>query len=455
MSENNRQAVLEAAGAEPPAAEKRVWKKEPLFRSPSELGLALESYTEHHSRAKYNKHNVSFQCEVVLGPTKGTVRTCWLCGFPIQHLTLLRDELSKPVFSIATPMLDRATCDHVLPVKLAHAILELLYITQDPVHSDLLHTEYEYAHNFCNIYKSDEYFVTLPKGSRDLCNLKVKYDIVNQILRRIFYTQRGDQNSTQYSGVKTTYKGEEITFPNIVQAYCFTSDPEGFLKDKDRFYRQRWFPSMKRLILQKIENLIRYIKTADGCGTPSPGTFYKNVPTRLLEGRPALPFGMKGPSVERLKGNVAERAGTLRREPSFERLLALIPEEKRILAFSAEPYNRYTVDITKLGPTNAANVPAGKKTTRRKKTNRSPLESAEAVRAENALVAAGAGPAEPEARANFIEAVAAEVAQDEAAAPVGQEPAAAFLDPALVQLGLELEGGRRRRKGRKTRRLKK
>lgn len=470
-------SALNAAGAGegPPAAaevaaeeEKRVWKKEPLFRIPSELGLALQSFTEHNTRSKYNKHDVPFQCEVVLGPIKETVRTCWLCGFPIQHLTLLRDETRKLIFSVATPMLDRATCDHVLPVKLAHAILELLYITEDPAHSELLHTEYEYAHNFCNIYKSDEYFVTLPKGSRNLCNLRVKYDILNQVLRRIFYTQRGDPNSAQYSGVKTIYKGEERTFPNIVQAYCFTSDPEAFLADKDKFYRQRWFPSVKRMIIQKILRLIDYVKAADGCSTPSEGTFYKNVPTRLLEGRPNVPKGFKGPSVGRLKGEVAARAESLRRHPSFENILELIPEERRIIPFSAPPYNRYFVDKKQLGPLNAPNVPPGKKPTRKKKTNKSPLESVEAARAENALAAAGAGPAAAEARANFIEAVADEVAADEVAAAPG-EPVL-VVERALPRLrlprlervndfppnnnvGLELVGGRR--KLRKTRRRKK
>ena len=463
MSANNRPVEAlaeEVAVAEP---EKKVWKKQPLFRIPSELGMALETYTEHGTRSKYNKHNVSFQCEVVLGPVKGTVRTCWLCGFPIQHLTLLRDERDTPVFTVPSPMLDRATCDHVLPVKLAHAILELLYITKDPAHSELLHTEYEYAHNFCNIYKSDEYFVTLPLRSRNLCNLRIKHAIIYEVLRRNFYKQRGDPNSSQYSGIKTTYNGAEITFPNLIQAYCFTSDPEAFLENKDLFFRQRWFPSVKQMIVQKIQNLIVYIKAADKCGTPESGVFYKNVPSRLLEGKPNVPKGFKGPSLHRLEGATANRARGIQRRPSFESILEALPAENRVIAFSAEPYNRYTVDITKLGPLNAtSNIGESKpKATRRKK--RVVFESAAAVEAEGAFVnavnarGAGAGVVE-DARGDFVEAVAVELHAEELEAPEGAAPRL-FLPrlermnnfpPKNNNLGLPLQGGRRM-----TRRIKK
>jgi hypothetical protein len=464
MSVNNVALAnaVNAAGAGAAAAaapEKKVWKKEPLFRIPSELGMALETYTEHGTRNKYNKHAVTFQCEAVLGPVKGTPRTCWLCGFPIQHLTLLRDKMNKPVFSIKSPMLDKATCDHVLPVKLAHAILELLYITEDPTNSALLHTEYEYAHNFCNIYKSDEYFVSLPLGSRNLCSLEIKHDILNQILRRIFYKQRGDPNSSQYSGVKTVYKGQEITFPNIVQAYCFTSDPEAFLEDPNRFFRQRWFPSAKEMITRKIENLIRYVKATDGCAKEEPGLFFKNIPTRLLEGRVNLPKGFKGPAIHRLKGAPARRVAGIQRSPSFENILAATPIEKRIIAFSAEPYNEYTVDVRKIGQNSISNANLiDKKPRTRKKSNKSVLESPAAVQAENAMAAfaaagAGAGPVVAEARGNFVEAVAMELNADRLAAAALPEPLVENAPVVHAPNGNEglFFGGRRHRKTRRVR----
>jgi len=466
-------------GAEP---EKKVWKKVPLPRSPSELSLHLKAFTEEHTRAKYNKHKVSFQCEAVLGPVKGTVRTCWLCGFPIQHLTYLQDRVGKSVFNLATPMLDKATCDHVLPVKLAHAILELLYITEDPTHPALLHTEYEYAHNFCNIYKSDEYFVSLPLGSRDLCNLEIKHDILNRILKRIFYKVRGTPESSQFSGITTQYDGRTLFFPNIVQAYCFTSDPEAFLASKRRFFEERWFPSVKSMIVRKVENIIRYVKEADGCLTPEPGRLFKGAPDRLLAGRENLPKGFKGPSVHRLEGATARRVKRLQRAPSFEMILATTPEELRVKAFDAPPYNGYSVDIDKLGSNSNSsnnNSEKKKKTRRRKKTNEDEFASADVVRAENAMGAAlnaagaGAGPAAAApflaARGDFIQAVADELAAEAAdneALAVREDVelgAAAALPVALPDpvprnnnLGLPLDGGRRRfRRSKKTRKHKK
>jgi hypothetical protein len=471
--------ALAPAGAVPPAPEappavpeKKVWKKEPLPRIPSELGFALQTYTEHGSRAKYNKHKVSFQCEAVLGPIKGTVRTCWLCGFPIQHLTHLRDEAGKPVFTLATPMLDKATCDHVLPVKLAHAILELLYITEDPRDPKLLHTEYEYAHNFCNIYKSDEYFVSLPLGSRDLCSLEIKHEILDAILRRIFYKVRGAPNSSQFSGVKTEYNGKSLFFPNIVQAYCFTSDPEAFLNDKHRFFRQRWFPSVKRMIVRKVENIIRYVKEADGCLSPERGLLFKGIPDRLLTGRENLPKGFKGPSVTRLEGSTARRVGELQRAPSFEDILAITPQEERVIAFSAEPYDGYSVDVRKIGSNSNNNSEKKKKSRRKKKNDKNEeFDSENVVNAANALNAAalaaagaGAGPAVAaeflEARGDYLEAVAEDLAAEAAANAIAARreepvPAAANNNAPAENIGLPMNGGRRRlRRYRKTRKLK-
>ncbi len=442
-----------------PAQEKRVWKKVPLPRSPSELGLYLKAFTEEHTRGKYNKHKVSFQCEAVLGPVKGTVRTCWLCGFPIQHLTHLQDRRGTPIFKIATPMLDKATCDHVLPVKLAHAILELLYITEDPTNPALLHTEYEYAHNFCNIYKSDEYFVSLPLGSRDLCRLEIKDDILNRILKRIYYKVRGDPNSSQFSGVTTEYNGRTIFFPNIVQAYCFTTDPEAFLANKHRFFHERWFPRIKAMIVRKVEHIIQYVKQADGCLTAEPGIVFKGAPDRLLAGRENLPKGFKGPSVHRLTGNTARRVKRLQRAPSFEDILALTPREERLIAFSAEPYSGYRVNKAKLGSnsnSSNSNSETKKKARRKKKHENNEFNSRDIVRAENAMNAAlnaagaGAGPVEAaaapflEARGDYIAAVADEMAAEAAEDDddVGNNNAVPVDNN--NNLGLPMDGGRRR-----------
>jgi hypothetical protein len=371
-------------------------------------------------------------------------------------------------------MLDKATCDHVLPVKLAHAILELLYITEEPVNPALLHTEYEYAHNFCNIYKSDEYFVSLPLGSRDLCGLEIKHDILDRILKRIFYKVRGTPESSQFSGVTTVYNGRTIFFPNIVQAYCFTSDPEGFLASKRRFFEERWFPSVKAMIVRKIENIIQYVREADGCFTPEPGTLFKGAPNRLLAGRENLPKGFKGPSIHRLEGVTARRVKRLQRTPSFETIVASTPEELRVLAFNAEPYRGYHVNSKKLGSnSNSSNSNSEKKKkSRRRKTsneNEEEFESETVVRAEAAMNAAlnaagagaGAGAAAVArsapflaARGDYIQAIAEELAAGVAENDAEAEPAAASAPvvnapAANNNVGLPMGGRRLRTKTRK------
>jgi hypothetical protein len=267
------------------------------------------------------------------------------------------------------------------------------------------------------------------------------------------------------------YNGKTLFFPNIVQAYCFTSDPEGFLRDKNRFFRQRWFPSMKQMIIRKIQNIIQYVKEADGCLTAEPGSLFKGAPDRLLAGRENLPNGFKGPSVTRLKGNVARRVSRLQRAPSFETILAATPEEERIIAFTAEPYRGYSINVDKLGSNSNSNS-AKKKSRKKKGVNENDdedFESENVARAENAMNAAlaaagaGAGPAPfLEARGDFIEAVAQELAAEELAnaARNRAEEEGEFNAPAPEEhqnnnVGLPLEGGRRRGYRQKTRKFRK
>jgi hypothetical protein len=158
-------------------------------------------------------------------------------------------------------------------------------------------------------------------------------------------------------------------------------------------------------------------------------------------------------------------------------ILATTPDERRVKAFDAPPYNGYRVDIGKLGTnSNSSNSNSEKKRkTRRKKSNENDFESAEVVRAENAMNAAldaagaGAGPAAAApflaARGDFVAAVADELAAEAADNDVFAaredaelEAAVALPDPVPRNnnLGLPLNGGRRRfRRYKTTRKYKK
>jgi hypothetical protein len=337
--------------ASPP---KSGWVKDSIKRSPSYLGMALKEFTAHDTRNLYEKHSVPFQCEVVLGPV-GKNRTCWLCGFPIAHLTSLKDAAGNRIFQMPivggqeNTVMDRGVCEHVLPVKLGHGILELLYLTKDPTYEKLLHTEYEYAHNFCNMYKSDEYFVTLPEDSTNFCDLDIKEEVLDEVLRRIFYTRRGSKGSKQSSLVTARHKGQVLEFPNPVQAYCFSTNTAEFLADPDKFYREKWFPKTKAMILEKMNRVIAYVKEADNCeaNNNTKGSHFRGFETRLREGVPALPRGLKGPSLETLeeKNPVEfERVGRLQRSPSFNEILAA-HTNTRLVPFRSPSFSGYAVNM--------------------------------------------------------------------------------------------------------------
>lgn len=394
--------------ASPP---KSGWVKDSIKRSPSYLGTALKEFTAHDTRNLYERHSVPFQCEVVLGPV-GKSRTCWLCGFPIAHLTSLKDAEGNRIFQMPfvsgeeNTMMDRGVCEHVLPVKLGHGILELLYLTKDPTYEKLLHTEYEYAHNFCNMYKSDEYFVTLPEDSTNFCDLAIKEEVLDEVLRRIFYTRRGSKGSKQSSLVTARHKGQVLEFPNPVQAYCFSTNTAEFLADPDKFYREKWFPKTKAMILEKMNRVISYVKEADNCdvNNNTKGSHFRGFETRLREGVPALPRGLKGPSLETLeeKNPVEfERVARLQRSPSFNEILAA-HTNTRLVPFRSPSFSGYAV--------NMANSPRSRPSSRgSRKKSKSPVSADEEANANAEDVA--------NAKAEAMNALAVRFAEEVAERP--------------------------------------
>lgn len=467
MSSEELNAAGAGAGAPSPPVERPHFKQPPLFRTESYLGTELgkfhynkehpETYAVNYPeirerfphgihRSFYEQHEAPLQCDVILGPANQEGRVCWLCGFPILGITSLQDEGGNPVFFQKTPGLDKGSCDHVLPVKLAHAVLKILHLEKlenlsDPIANKLLHTEYEYSHFFCNAYKSNEYFVTLPLGSRDLCSLEVKEEIIDGILKRIFFTRRGDpkykvnapnssapkkKRKSQDSLVTTEYDGNTYEFRNIVQAYCFTNDPEAFLKSDYKVYRA-WAAKVKPLIIEKMKRVIQYIKEADGCGTNAPGKVLSGFTERLLTGTNEIKtYGLKDPKVTSLKGPQAKFMRRFQRMPSFENILATT-KFRPLPAFTAPPYNRYKMvrplsPVSRTSPkTTSSNSSEESVVVRKPRASRKKVEVINVVpvgnNVENILAIA---PVARKPRASRKKAVVAPVAEniEDVAAPV-------------------------------------
>ena len=352
-SENETKAnnQLNGSAVAAVAAEKPKWVKQSLPRSESVLGTSLKAFTKHDTRKQYEKHNVKFQCEAVLGPF-GKNRNCWLCGFPIGHLSAFKDPAGKFLFTFDGPkgqeskMMDDGTCEHVLPVKLGHGILELLYLEKDPASEQLLHAEYEFAHNYCNFVKSDEYFVSLPLGSTNFCSLELKEDIMDGVLKNIFHKQLGSKGSPKSSLLWTDYEGKRIYFKNPLQAYCFTMNRKAYLEDPEKVYRDIWFPYAKKILMDKMTRLISYVKIADHCaaGNNLVGTHYQGFQERLETGLKNLPRGLKSPQIGRLGDPYKSRIARIQRSPSLNNILAGFENNDRVYPFRSTSLSGYEVN---------------------------------------------------------------------------------------------------------------
>lgn len=252
----------------------------------------------------YEPHSVSFQCETVLGKFDES-QLCWLCGFPINKFNQLQ-RIYPSKFKVVKPLLDGPVCEHVFPVKLAHAILQLLNLELEPsaVNEKLLHTEYEYAHNHCNYIKNDSYFVTLPltaenKLPSDLCGLAINEEKIDKMLEDIFFYERKGKQSSVVIVQSTEDPTLAIKFPNPVQAYCYAIAGEEFLDEdfKRKYYETQWKPFAKRTIMAKTNRVIGYIKQVDFCGeayaVEKRGSHYKAAFERLMKGAKQLELSEK------------------------------------------------------------------------------------------------------------------------------------------------------------------
>jgi hypothetical protein len=358
----------------------------PVLRSTTGLSRALEVYTDHGTRKKYERHSVPDQCKYVIGPP-GPKTTCWLCGFPIGKWAQISERSDGEQVFMPRPMLDRAVCEHVLPVKLGHGVLELLYLARDPISEQLLHTEYEYAHNHCNYIKNEIYFVTLPLDATNFCELQVQEERIDKVLELIYFGERGQESSSQASvlWVKMNEDEEWIRFPNPVQAYCYSENSELFLADPEAYYEEVWKPRTKRLILAKMARVLGYIKLADFCNEAEAvanerrGAHFAGLAKRLEKGLPALnksKFKVRNATTGKLVTQYPGRV--LARSPSFSNILTTVNASQRPAAFeSSNVVGRLAAYLA----------------------NNSVLNARETAVSDAALAAAGAG-----AFSNFVEA---------------------------------------------------
>jgi len=366
----------------------------PVLRSTTGLSRALELYTDHGTRKKYERHSVPDQCKYVIGPP-GPKTTCWLCGFPIGKWAQISERSDGEQVFMPRPMLDRAVCEHVLPVKLGHGVLELLYLARDPISEQLLHTEYEYAHNHCNYIKNEIYFVTLPLDATNFCELQVQEERIDKVLELIYFGERGQESSSQASvlWVKMNEDEEWIRFPNPVQAYCYSENSERFLADPEAYYEEVWKPRTKRLILAKMARVLGYIKLADFCGEAEAvanerrGAHFAGLARRLEKGLPALnksKFKVRNATTGKLVTQFPGRV--LARSPSFNNILATVNANSRPAAFESSNV------VGRLGSYLANNTALNARET-------AVSEVAREVAYDAALAAAGAG-----AFSSFVEA---------------------------------------------------
>ena len=243
-----------------------------------------------------DESKVMKQCEAVLPPIN-TFAQCWLCTFPVGHTSFLKYLQSHggsgiiPIQSldfaawtykkVKSPLsetgekrvrkdpnndiFDRATCEHVLPIKLAVGTLGLA--AEQGVQKALgldVHAEYEYAHNYCNYVKNKSYFVSIPLDQTNFDNMTINHDKVNLFVDTLIYVARGE-NATFMDG---RVKINGTLFANIVQAYLFL-----FKKDI-----QTYKATLIKAITERTQRMIDHIKAIDKASRLSDGSssFYNH-----------------------------------------------------------------------------------------------------------------------------------------------------------------------------------
>jgi hypothetical protein len=280
-------AAASAAGRSGP---KVSGKKGPaLSKTVTGLGKIVE-YTKKKRLTRDDFESVSDvhkQCKAVIGDPDGDT-LCWLCGFKTNSVLARTPPEWKPI--IITPMLDNYTCEHVLPIKLAFPLLGLYspraLIKPPHLYAELLHTEYEYAHNLCNFFKNDKYFVTQPNPD-NLCSIQINEAKIDEFLDKLpthrMHGQRESYITFNFpAGIwPSAPYAFSHTINNLVEANLII---DAHHKDKNWFnisdraeVINDWKSEMKSLITAKMQSLVDIIKEANNCGGKQQGRHQEHV----------------------------------------------------------------------------------------------------------------------------------------------------------------------------------
>ena len=139
-------------------------------------------------RSLFEEGTVPEQCEGVLG-TQGNVvgEICWLCGFAMNMYEVEGTGKTNGVDTkdlntyMSQPSLDRASCEHKLPIKAAH-YFQLMYQKLSKRNGQMsadqferIKTLYGNAHAFCNYVKSEDLFLESVLGVKTFGEFKVNF----------------------------------------------------------------------------------------------------------------------------------------------------------------------------------------------------------------------------------------------------------------------------------------
>ena len=139
-------------------------------------------------RSLFEEGTVPEQCEGVLG-TRGNVvgEICWLCGFAMNMYEVEGTGKTNGVDTkdlntyMSQPSLDRASCEHKLPIKAAH-YFQLMYQKLSKRNGQMsadqferIKTLYGNAHAFCNYVKSEDLFLESVLGVKTFGEFKVNF----------------------------------------------------------------------------------------------------------------------------------------------------------------------------------------------------------------------------------------------------------------------------------------
>lgn len=255
--------------------------------------------------SEINDLNYPIQLDTRFGQYRGFA-TCWLCGFPVGHTSFLKYLQAKPrpqiipiqslefaawTFQYKTSALstsgrkrvrkdpnndvfDRATCEHVLPIKLAVGTLGLALEGGHQTSLGLdVHSEYEYAHNYCNYVKNNSYFVSIPLNQTNFDNMTINTNKVIEFINTLVDKARGADSTFMDGRVKINGN----LFANIVQGYLYIT--HNFNDQAIVTYKN----SIANAIVQRTQRMIDHIQQIDKSSRSPDGTstFYKHFQTKV------------------------------------------------------------------------------------------------------------------------------------------------------------------------------